>query len=54
MVKDVTLVKISAIASLTIICSLALLKGIDSALVGTVSAIIGGIAGYTIGRKVGE
>jgi hypothetical protein len=53
-VKDVTLVKISAIASLTIICSLALLRGIDSALVGTVSAIIGGIAGYTVGRRMGE
>ena len=53
-VKDVTLVKITAIASLTIICSLALLKGIDSVLVGTVCSIIGGIAGYTIGRKVGE
>jgi len=55
-VKDVTVVKVTAIVCLTIICSIALLKGIDSALVGTVSAIIGGIAGYTIGKgkKVGE
>lgn len=54
MVKDVTLVKITAIVSLTIICSIALLRGIDSVLVGTVCSIIGGIAGYEIGRKTGE
>ena len=54
MVKDVTLVKITAIVCLTVICGIALLKGIDSALMGTVSAIIGGIAGYTLGKKVGE
>ena len=54
MVKDTTLIRITAIVCLTAICGIALLKGIDSALVGTVSAIIGGIAGYTIGKKVGE
>jgi membrane protein YqaA with SNARE-associated domain len=52
--KDTTLIKITAILSLTVICSIALLKGIDSVLVGTVSAIIGGIAGYEIGRKAGD
>jgi hypothetical protein len=49
-VEDVTLIKITAILSLTVICGLALLRGIDSTLVGTVSAIIGGIAGYEIGK----
>jgi len=42
-----------AIVCLTIICSVALVKGIDSALIGTVAAIIGGIAGYTL-KKVKE
>jgi len=41
-----TLVKIIAIVCLTVIGSLALIKGIDSTLAGTVVAIIGGIAGY--------
>jgi hypothetical protein len=49
-VEDTTLIKVTAIISLTIICGLALLRGIDSTLIGTVSAIIGGIAGYEIGR----
>jgi hypothetical protein len=49
--KDSTIVKIVAILCLTVICSVALLKGIDSTLTGTVSAIIGGIAGYEIGRR---
>ena len=53
MVKDVTLVKVTAIACLTVICSIALLRGIDSALTGTVAAIIGGIAGYEVGRARG-
>ena len=45
------LVKITAIISLTVIVCLALVKGIDSGLVASVSAIIGGIAGYEFGRK---
>jgi hypothetical protein len=45
-VRESTIVKVVAIVSLTVICSLALLQGVDSVLVGTVSAIIGGIAGY--------
>jgi hypothetical protein len=52
-VRDSTIVKITAIVSLTVICSLALLKGIDSVLVASVSAIIGGIAGYEL-RKNNE
>jgi hypothetical protein len=52
-VRDSTIVKIVAIVSLTVICSLALLKGIDSVLVASVSAIIGGIAGYEL-RKNNE
>jgi len=45
------LVKITAIISLTVIVCLALLKGIDSGLTATISAIIGGVAGYEFGRK---
>jgi hypothetical protein len=40
------IVKLTAIVSLTIIAVFALNQGIDSVLIGTVSAIIGGIAGY--------
>jgi len=54
--KDVTIIKVTAILCLTIICCTALIKGIDSVLIGTVASIIGGIAGYEIGktRKEGE
>ena len=48
--KDSTIVKLVAIISLTTIAITALLHGIDSVLIGTVSSIIGGIAGYEIGR----
>jgi len=46
------IVKITAILSLTVICITALIHGIDSALIGTVSAIIGGIAGYELRKTV--
>jgi hypothetical protein len=49
--KDSTIVKLVAIVCLTVICSVALLKGIDSVLTGTICSIIGGIAGYEIGRR---
>jgi len=49
--KDSTIVKLTAIVCLTIICSIALVKGIDSVLVGTVASIIGGVAGYEFGRR---
>jgi hypothetical protein len=49
-VRDETIIKITAIVCLTIICSLALLRGIDSVLVGSVSAVIGGIAGYSFAK----
>ena len=49
--KDSTIVKIVAIASLAAINIVALLNGIDSTLTGTICAIIGGIAGYEF-RKV--
>jgi len=52
--KDTTIIKITAIVCLTLICITALLHGIDSVLVGTVSGIIGGVAGYSIGRVVKE
>jgi len=44
-------VKVVAIICLTVICCFALYKGIDSTLIGTVSAIIGGIAGYEFGKR---
>ena len=44
-------IKITAIISLTIIVVVALMKGIDSGLTATVSAIIGGVAGYEFGRR---
>ncbi len=44
-------VKIVAITCLTVICICALWKGIDSVLVGSVAGIIGGIAGYAVGRR---
>jgi len=50
--RDETLVKITAIVSLTVICAVAVLHGIDSVLIGTVSAIIGGIAGYEFRKTV--
>jgi len=49
--KDSTIVKLTAIVCLTIICSVALLKGIDSVLTGTICSIIGGVAGYEFGRR---
>jgi len=49
--KDSTIVKVVAIVSLTTINIVALLNGIDSALTGTICAIIGGIAGYHIRSK---
>jgi uncharacterized membrane protein required for colicin V production len=49
-----TIVKLAAIISLTIICVVAVLHGIDSVLIGTVSAIIGGIAGYEFRKAVVE
>lgn len=49
--NDTAIIKIIAICSLTAICCMALLKGIDSVLVGSISAIIGGIAGYEYGKK---
>jgi len=50
--KGNTIVKLCAIICLTIILIVDFLTmKIDSTLVGTVSAIIGGIAGYEIGKK---
>lgn len=49
--EDANKIKCVAIASLTIICSIALFKGIDSVLTGSICAIIGGIAGYEFGKK---
>ncbi len=43
-----TAVKIVAILCLTIICITALNHGIDSAITSTISAIIGGVAGYEL------
>jgi hypothetical protein len=46
--NESTVVKIVAIIALTIICTVAVMHGIDSVLIGTISAIIGGIAGYEL------
>jgi len=50
-VREDTIVKVVAIIALTVICSLAIIRGIDSVLIGTVSAIIGGIAGYELRKN---
>ena len=53
MVGD-NLVKITAIISLTVIEVVALLHGIDSAMLGLTVAAISGLGGYAIGRKTGR
>jgi uncharacterized membrane protein required for colicin V production len=50
--RDETIVKVTAIVALTVICAIAVLHGIDSAMIATVSAIIGGIAGYEFHKAV--
>ena len=52
--RDETAISIAAIASLAGLGIVALLKGIDSGLLTTIASIIGGIAGYRIGRARGE
>lgn len=49
--EDSTIVKVVAIVSLTAIGVTALLHGIDSVLTASISAIIGGIAGYEFGKN---
>jgi len=50
--KDNTIIKIVAIVCLTIVLIVDFFTmKIDSTLVGSVCAIIGGIAGYEFGRK---
>ena len=49
--KDTAIVKVTSIVCLCVICCVALFKGIDSGLTATISAIIGGIAGYEVGRR---
>ena len=51
--KDETAVSIAAIASLTALGVAALINGIDSGLLTSIAAIIGGIAGYRIGKVRG-
>ena len=51
MVSDETIVKLGAIVCLTVIVVVCLFRGIDHAIVATVAAIIGGIAGYEV-KKV--
>lgn len=43
------MVKVAAITGLTLIALYAMHMGIDHTLLATISAIIGGIAGYEIG-----
>jgi hypothetical protein len=50
--KDSTMIKITAILSLTILETVNLIfMRIDGNVLMTISAIIGGIAGYEIGRQ---
>ncbi|MEM4469084.1 MAG: hypothetical protein QXS32_08480 [Candidatus Nezhaarchaeales archaeon] len=42
-----------AVVCLTVICCVALMKGIDSAIVGAICSAIGAIAGYSA-RKLRE
>jgi len=51
---EVGYVREVSILCLTIICIYAIHKGIDSTLLATISAIIGGIAGYTLKVKRGK
>jgi len=51
---DSAIVKIISIVSLAGIAITALLHGIDSVLTGSISAIIGGIAGYEVGYNRGS
>lgn len=48
MASDATLVKLASIAGITILEAIALIKGIDGALLATVFALLGGIAGYQV------
>ncbi|RLE76540.1 MAG: hypothetical protein DRJ44_03895 [Thermoprotei archaeon] len=48
MASDATLVKLASIAGITILEAIALIKGIDGALLATVFAFLGGIAGYQV------
>jgi len=50
--KDSTIVKIVSIIALCIIGSLCIIKNIDSVIISTISAIIGGVAGYEFGRRL--
>jgi hypothetical protein len=43
-------VKIAAILSITILEAVALLKGIDGALLSMAVAVIAGLAGYQVGK----
>jgi hypothetical protein len=47
-VRDDVVIKIVAILSLTAINIVALVNGIDTILTSTITAIIGGIAGYSV------
>jgi len=46
--EDEVLVKVAAVCCLSVIAVAALAKGVDSALTGTICAIVGGVAGYQI------
>jgi hypothetical protein len=50
-VREETIVKIVAIVSLVAINITALIHGIDTVVTSTICAIIGGIAGYSVGVK---
>jgi len=53
-IDNTTIVKLTAIVSLTILGALAFYKNIDHGLIASISAIIGGLAGYEFGSKKGK
>jgi hypothetical protein len=46
--RDDVIIKVVAIVALTVINITALMNGIDTILTSTITAIIGGIAGYSV------
>jgi len=49
--RDETVVAVAAIAALAALGAIAIAKGIDSGLLTAISSIIGGLAGYRVGRR---
>lgn len=46
--KETTIIKVAAIAAITVLEAAALITGVDGAFFGPAIAVIGGIAGYEL------